>query len=263
MTDFPQAVGYLLDSYMYKQAHNILLQSSHQLHPDVDYLLRLLAERRELKLELSFEEERVAHFQKQYQLLLHENESLEEELLANYLVELEAKSKTGDIIDFCRAVSPLFYRILERLILQQVPELYTVVKKGKGTAFDKWQIDALKHHPSPVFQAFYQVNKNQPLLTSDSLVDFVSVLDYSEQIKKDAHTLRQFEKAIRNPLAHLIKPFDETILARDTGFSSKNFLDLLAKLLRQTGVSYNRNPFYFDRANAVVKDLLVTTDMPL
>lgn len=256
MTKLLQPVSYLLDSYMYKQVHNILLQESHQLDSDLEFFLTLLSERRELKLEKSFDDNQVRHFEEKYQFNLHENGSLDDELLANYLVELEAKSKTGDIIDFCRAVSPLFYRLLERLVLQKVPNLYSVVKKGKGTSFDKWETDLLRNHQSSVFQEFYAINKNQSLVTSDSLVDFVSVLDYSDEIKEDVRVLRQFEKAIRNPLAHLIKPFDEAILARDTGFSSKNFLDLLAKLLYHTGVSYQREPFYFDRANEVLKRLL-------
>lgn len=256
MTNLVQPVSYLLDSYMYKQALNILLQESDVLHPDLIYLLKLLSERRELKLEMSFDEGKVDYFEQAYQFSLHENTTVEEELLANYLVELEAKSKTGDIIDFCRAVSPLFYRLLERLVLQKVPDLYSVVKKGKGISFDKWETDLLKNHSSQVFKDFYRVNKNQQLVTSDSLVDFVSILDYSDELKEDARVLRQFKKAIRNPLAHLIKPFDEAILARDTGFSSKNFLELLAKLLYHTGVHHQRQPFYFDRANDVVKGLL-------
>lgn len=250
-----QAVSYLIDNYMYKQAYD-LLQEEEELPADAAYLLRLLADRRELKLASSFNQAQANHFCRTYGFPLHQNENQEKELLANYLVELEAKSKTDDIIDFCRAVSPLFYRILERLVLQEVPNLYEMIKKGKGSSFDKWLVDDLETSQDPAFQSFYQVNKNQPLVTSDSLVDFVSVLSYGEKVKKAAKTLREFEKAIRNPLAHLIKPFDEKILAHDTGFSSKNFLDLLVMLLDRSGVIYKRNPFYFDEANQVLRQIL-------
>ncbi|WP_067192894.1 hypothetical protein, partial [Streptococcus sp. DD10] len=174
------AVSYLLDNYMYRQAYD-LLKREDSLSEDAAYLLQVLRDRRDLKLDSSFNQSMVNHFCRTYAFPLHQNDCQEKELLANYLVELEAKSKTGDIIDFCRAVSPLFYRILERLVLQKVPNLYDMVKKGKGTSFDKWLVEELEHSPDPVIQAFYQVNKNQPLVNSDSLVDFVSILDYSEK----------------------------------------------------------------------------------
>lgn len=250
-----QSVAYLIDNYMYRQALQLLAQKE-TVSEEISFLLTLLAERRELKLTLSFDPSWNQYFIEHYAFALHQNDVQEKELLSNYLVELEAKSKTGDIIDFCRAVSPLFFRVLETLVLQKVPQLYSMVKKGKGTSFDKWLIDDLKVSPNPMFQRFYQINKNQPIVNSDSLVDFIEILDYDNQIKSDVKTLRGFEKAIRNPLAHLIKPFDEEILARDTGFSSRHFLDLLVKLLQDIEVNYQRSPFYFDQANLVLIDLL-------
>jgi histidine kinase len=54
----------------------------------------------------------------------------------------------------------------------------------------------------------------------------------------------------------LIKPFDEEELHRTTGFSSQHFMELLVSLAQETGIVYQREPFYFDQANAVIEALL-------
>ena len=65
--------------------------------------------------------------------------------------------------------------------------------------------------------------------------------------------LRHFEKAVRNPLAHLIKPFDEEELHRTTHFSSQAFWKTLSPWRLFSGVIYRREPFYFDDMNAIIK----------
>ena len=40
----------------------------------------------------------------------------EEEQLANYIMDLEAKVKNGNIIDFVRSVSPILYRLFLSLV---------------------------------------------------------------------------------------------------------------------------------------------------
>ena len=81
-------------------------------------------------------------------------------------------------------------------------------------------------------------------------------LALSESVKESAQQLRELEKSVRNPLAHLIKPFDEEELHRTTGFSSQHFMELLIDLAQETGIVFQREPFYFDRANAVIESLL-------
>ena len=50
-------------------------------------------------------------------------------------------------------------------------------------------------------------------------------LDLPDSVKVAAQQLRELEKSVRNPLAHLIKPFDEEELHRTTGFSSHGFYE--------------------------------------
>ncbi len=44
-------------------------------------------------------------------------------------------------------------------------------------------------------------------------------MDLPDSVQEEVRQLRELEKSVRNPLAHLIKPFDEAELYRTTGFS--------------------------------------------
>lgn len=73
--------------------------------------------------------------------------------------------------------------------------------------------------------------------------EFIQLTNVSYNIK-EAKILRQFEKSVRNPLAHLIKSFDEEELHRTTNFSSDEFLNQIIYLARQAGVYYDTTVFF-------------------
>ena len=177
-------------------------------------LLRLMAERRELNIQpimnLKLRTELLEATG--FQLFWHEDP--EEEQLANYLYDLEAKLRNDQMIDFIRAVSPAIYRIFMRLIEMQIPDITDYIHNSKESSYDHWKFDKIRSSDHPALQNFH------------------------------------------NPLAHLIKPFDEEELHRTTGFSSQHFMELLVSLAQETGIVYQREPFYFDQANAVIEALL-------
>ena len=88
------------------------------------------------------------------------------------------------------------------------------------------------------------------------MTELILQLNFPESVKESVGQLRELEKSVRNPLAHLIKPFDEEELHRTTGFSSQHFMALLVDLAQETGIIYQREPFYFDLANEVIESLL-------
>ena len=103
----------------------------------------------------------------------------------------------------------------------------------------------------PCNNSIVRVRSIRPVLT-----ELILLLDLPDSTKDAAKQLRELEKSVRNPLAHLIKPFDEEELHRTTGFSSQHFMELLVSLAQKTGIVYQREPFYFDQANAVIEALL-------
>lgn len=238
-------------NYYYKQALDTV-KLIKDAPADLSFILQLLSERRELKLDLVFEEDQARKFFARYRFTLSQNKELEKERLANYLLDLEAKVRVGDLIDFCRASSPLIYRIYLALITKKLPDLEEYIHNSKDTSYDKWRLDRIEKSDNACLKAFYKQNKHQPLVNSSSLLSLIECMDYPKEVITSVRKLRHFEKSIRNPLAHLIKPFDEEILASSTGFSSQVFLDLMIFLVKEIGVNYSSRPYYFDKANQEV-----------
>ncbi|HGA2468234.1 TPA: hypothetical protein ACGUD5_000692 [Streptococcus agalactiae] len=120
MSDFSTALKVLVDQYSYHNAF-LLLQKHGPLNSDLLFLLEMMKERRELNIDFLFaHQEQVVILQEKYNIkLLHNPYDLE--LLANYIMDLEAKVKNGLIIDFVRSVSPILYRLFMILLAQEVP----------------------------------------------------------------------------------------------------------------------------------------------
>lgn len=241
----------MVSTYYYQQA---LDACRHLSAPSEDllYCLEMLTQRRQLKLDLVYQSGKMSHFVETYGFHLWENKDLEKERLANYLLDLEAKVRVGDLIDFCRAVSPLIYRIFLAMIEQKIPTIKDYIHNAKDHSYDRWKFDLLQASQDPVFEKFLSTSHHQTIVHSSSLLDMIECLDYPEEVLRAARELRYFEKAIRNPLAHLIKPFDEATLAESTGFSSQKFLEDFAYLLSIIGVSYSQRGYYFDQINQQV-----------
>lgn len=242
----------LLNHYDYASAYGII--KSQQIDPDAKTLIRLMKRRRQLSITELFDTKLQQHFQEKYQLNLVDNQQ-EEELLANYIMDLQAKVETEDIIDFVRAVSPIIYRLFMRLIAREIPDIMTYMVNAKDSQYDTWKFEDLEASEQPALQEFAK-HWHDPRVTSKSLQVLIEHLEVSASLKKDVTFLRKMEKSVRNPLAHLIKPFDEKILHETTGFSSRAFLEMIIKLAHHTGIHYQENPFYFDRINQLIVTLI-------
>ena len=232
---------YDLQNYHYSRALRSIKQQEEV--PDLLVsLLQLMAERRELNIQP------VMNQKLRTELL----EATGFELLANYLYDLEAKLRNEQIIDFVRAVSPAIYRIFMRLIQLKIPDITNYIHNSKESSYDRWKFESLHASANPILQQFH----SESVVNSSSLTELIVQLDLPDSVKVAAQQLRELEKSVRNPLAHLIKPFDEEELHRTTGFSSQDFMKNLIDLASYTGIHYDQVNFYFDKANAVMEELL-------
>lgn len=250
MTD-QTTIDILLDVYAYHHSFTIA-KTQPDFPPDKLFLLELLKERRELNVDFLFANRaKIQRLEEKYGIVLICN-PYEEELLANYILDLETKVRNDTIIDFVRSVSPILYRLFMRLLISQIPDLLDYIHDTKNDQYDTWKFDRMHQSENSFVQQFVS-QKRDSRLTSRSLVEFILLTDLSDEIKATVQSLRQFEKNVRNPLAHLIKAFDEEELYRTTGFSSQVFLEQIINLARMTGVVYDVYTFYFDQVNAILK----------
>ncbi|HFH7383444.1 TPA: LytR family transcriptional regulator [Streptococcus agalactiae] len=254
MSDFSTALKVLVDQYSYHNAF-LLLQKHGPLNSDLLFLLEMMKERRELNIDFLFaHQEQVVILQEKYNIkLLHNPYDLE--LLANYIMDLEAKVKNGLIIDFVRSVSPILYRLFMILLAQEVPHLHDYIHNARDDHYDTWKFKELKESNHPVLLAFSE-RWHDSRLTSKSLAECLQLTDLDEEVKSTIIQLRQFEKSVRNPLAHLIKPFYKQELYRTTQFSSQAFLDQIIFLAKVIGVEYDTVNFHYDTVNKLIIKIL-------
>ena len=242
---------YDLQNYHYSRALRSIKQQEEV--PDLLVsLLQLMAERRELNIQPVMNQKLRTELLEAtgFQLFWHEDP--EDEQLANYLYDLEAKFRNEQVIDFVRAVSPAIYRIFMRLIQLKIPDIANYIHNSKESSCDRWKFESLHASDNPILQQFH----SESVVNSSSLTELIVQLDLPDSVKVAAQQLRELEKSVRNPLAHLIKPFDEEELHRTTGFSSQDFMKNLVDLASYTGIHYDQVNFYFDQANAVMEELL-------
>ncbi|CEL90420.1 hypothetical protein [Streptococcus sanguinis] len=250
--DVKEAILFAISRYDYAYAHKLAVRAGSSIQSDLVLLLEALAERRELNIQsmMNLKLEITGANLADFQLFYHENEV--DEQLVNYLYDLEAKLRNEQLIDFIRAVSPAIYRIFMRLIRMQIPDIESYIHNSRGASYDRWKFEKMRNSDNPDLQNFHA----ESTVNSSSLTEMILQLHLPESVKESARQLRELEKSVRNPLAHLIKPFDEEELHRTTGFSSQHFMELLVDLAQETGIVYQREPFYFDLANEVIESLL-------
>ena len=234
--DVKEAILFAISRYDYAYAHKLAERAGSSVQSDLVLLLEALAERRELNIQsiMNLKLEITRSDLADFQLFCHENEADEQ------------------LIDFIRAVSPAIYRIFMRLIRMQIPDIDSYIHNSRGASYDRWKFEKMRHSDNPDLQNFHA----ESTVNSSSLTELILQLNLPESVKESAQQLRELEKSVRNPLAHLIKPFDEEELHRTTGFSSQHFMALLVDLAQETGIVFQREPFYFDRANVVIESLL-------
>ncbi len=186
-------------------------------------------------------------------LLMHQEERAEQ--LANDILDLQAKVKNAEMIDVVRAVSPILYHLYTGLMREQLPQLDHFITNAKSDQYDNWNFLAMQASSEPLVKAFLSSPRAKNVTTS-SLAEFLELTLWLQDIKASIRQLRQFEKSVRNPIAHLIKPFDEEELYRTTRFSSELFLEQIIALAQFLGVQYPSSPFYFDQIDAVIKQIV-------
>ncbi len=186
-------------------------------------------------------------------LLMHQEERAEQ--LANDILDLQVKVKNAEMIDFVRAVSPILYHLYTRLMREQLPQLDHFITNAKNDQYDSWNFLAMQASSESLVKAFLSSSRAKNVTTS-SLVEFLGLTLWPQDIKASIRQLRQFEKSVCNPIAHLIKAFDEEELYRTTRFSSELFLEQIIALAQFLSVQYPSSPFYFDQIDAVIKQIV-------
>ena len=163
---------YDLQTYHYSRALRSIKQQEEV--PDLLVnILQLMAERRELNIQPVMNQKLRTELLEAtgFQLFWHEDP--EDEQLANYLYDLEAKLRNEQIIDFVRAVSPAIYRIFMRLIQLKISDITNYIHNSKESSYDRWKFESLHASDNPILQQFH----SESVVNSSSLTELIVQLD--------------------------------------------------------------------------------------
>lgn len=250
MAELATVLSVLVGNYSYYNALQLARAFDHS-SKELHFLLELMKERRELNVDFIFaHEQQVQSIEDKYQIRLVSND-LENERLANYIMDLEAKVRNGNIIDFVRAVSPILYRLFLAILKEEVPDIESYIKNSKNAKYDKWERKLIDKSDDPKLKVIFS-DWIDFKVTTESLAECIQRTQARPEIKQTVLNLREFERSVRNPLAHLIKAFDEEELHRTTGFSSQEFLNQIIYLAKQVGIVYDTREFHFDKINRII-----------
>jgi CRISPR type III-A/MTUBE-associated protein Csm6 len=166
------------------------------------------------------------------------------------ILNLQIKSKRGEILDFARGVSP----VLAELFINYLNEVYQIniidycipiQRKNKDSYY--LLIDK-KLQASPEIWASYNKTfvdgfRNNPL----SFTNILPMVEYCcdkagncDDITK-AKKLHDFEEIVRNKAAHQIIGIDEKTLINEYGYSSEEILEFLRYFFAVTFCKYATN----------------------
>lgn len=166
---------------------------------------------------------------------------------------MEARVKSGNIIDFARSVSPILYRLFRHLVKREILNLENYIHGAKNNQYDVWLFTEVRQSDYTIFHRYLEIHRDNRV-TSKTLAELLRYGRLPQGIKQLVNELCNFEKFVRSPLAHLTEPFDEGKLHRTTGFSSQAFLDKIIVLATYADVKYNKEKFYLDQVNDIIRN---------
>lgn len=219
-----------INNYDYDAAYDIAKKIASEASQDYIKLIELMYYRSNLKLKDAKE------LCKNNQLPYMNNTKYLD--VYEYALYLKRKLKRKEILDFCRGFSPLFLEILKILIIEN--EGIDIHKHIQGPC---WNIKTLKRDKTckKIVDVIYSnstisenISKN-PIISSNDLVDIIKKTANCFKYIVDVNFLRDFERKIRNKAAHQIAYIDDAYVKKETGFTCKDILSKVEKIMDELG----------------------------
>lgn len=176
-----------------------------------------------------------------------------------YLAVLNIKIQKEEYADFLRALSPLFF-VLMRKIIDRSNEivLKDFIKEYNGlnnTLIEKWDSSKVLNNDI-LNSARVSSDKDRVVYTND-YVKIISQLNLNHNIKKLVNDIRYVEQSIRNTVAHNITYVTDEVIKRYTGKDARSIYILLKQLAKASGVpSVDKAEVVYDDLNVRIKKLI-------
>ena len=220
----------MIDSYHYSSAFDLASASKELFNEKQKNILQLAKYREDLKTKKAKELEKILNIK--ILPIIPNDKSFE------FLLYLKVKYKRGELIEFCRAVSPLFTE-MGKIILAKyfglIPDDY--IDESSGKFKKKGNISKIVFIPDNIFKN----EKEKPFIATQNLLELMILANdqnkrnisqkkdnsfFSEMIKNYGE-LRRMEETIRNSVAHTMSSINSKDFKDKVGKSINEFVQFL------------------------------------
>ncbi len=191
-----------------------------------------------------------------------------ESSIFEFLMLCKLKIEKKEYADFLRSVSPLFFAILERIVIKKLQfnlEDFYKTKKGiNGTLFKSWDIEGMKTQPGLLDAIGLQKDGKDPVVTSAHLVNYIN--NHKNNIgttaAKQVEDIRKVEKDVRNPIAHCLTYMTEDVIRNATGITADQIWKGLLALAKFSGISIKDEDLKtYEKCNDEIKKYLFASNL--
>lgn len=158
--------------------------------------------------------------------------------IVEYLLYMQLKLKKEEYIEFMRAMSPVFFNILERIIKYHynfdLSKYYYENKQLNGVIMKRWKEDIANNEAILIKTCSNCDNIVKGNVETRQLVDLIKELGGAcDNILEIVDRIREVEFKIRNPLAHGITYINNDIIRKETGLTIEQIFKNLCTLAKK------------------------------
>lgn len=158
-----------------------------------------------------------------------------------YALALKNRVTCGELEDFLRATSPLFFVLFSRILKKQAAfDLEDYIQVSKGTKF--WDLEKLKNNEEAYesLNNYYKGNFISSWTKSSHLcvlaVDLIGDAKVVDCMKK----LREIEFKVRNVAAHTMQSINKEMVKNRTGYTCEEIVELIETAFSYTDLNISK-----------------------
>lgn len=187
--------------------------------------------------------------------------------LFEYMMILRIKIIKEEYADFIRAISPLFFSLMEKIIRNsgqidldkyRYEELVKRNKhdtKSKINRIVKWR--KRETEKNPIFQSINGSKNTDTVIFTEDYTKLINLLNIDGKTKTLVNEMRNVEKNIRNSAAHSIVNITDEVVETYTGMNSWQIFSKIRNLITASGVNISKESLntYDDLNNEIKRNM--------
>lgn len=158
--------------------------------------------------------------------------------LFEFILYLQTRQKSGNLMDFARAVSPCLMNLFELILLKILKvDVHDYCSKEKNDilSLKRENLNSKQNYLDSLDKAFPRPFINSPLAPANMLpiIECECILQNKTALYNKCKKLRTFEETIRNPIAHKITSVSEDFIKTTSKSTSEQIIKIIKELFKE------------------------------